>query len=263
MAKKRVGGHRGRKGDSGKVISARHNDRNFDLENAEHIDKNLTAKNKIWKHQADLDTGNEQTLDDYEQTVYKKYFSTALEKRNEAQIKNRHKDRVQSMEQFRRNAKACPEEVIWTIGKAGEAIDPQPFIELFEEYMKWHTDTFHNILPLDSALHIDEPQAAPHIHQRQVWLVATVDEESGEKYFRVNQGDALEEMGIERPNPNAKESKTNNAKVTYTAMCRQKMRDIAEAHGIEIEREADRKGKNGLTIVEYKLQMRQKELAEV
>lgn len=260
MAKKRVGGHRGRTNANGKAYSARHIDRNFQLENAEHIDERLTAQNKIWKYEVDLDTGQEQTLDEYEQALYQKYFSTALDKRNEKQIANRHKDRVQTMEQFRRNAKACPEEVIWTIGKAGDTVDVEILEECFNEYVEWHKTHFPNVIFIDAGLHLDEPDAAPHIHQRQVWF-ATHDE-SGEEYLRVHQNDALAEMKIERPDPSKEESRFNNAKITYTAMCHEKMIEIAEAHGIEIEREPDEKSKSGLSLLEYKVRTTKEKLAE-
>lgn len=199
MAKKRLGGHRGRKGDGGKVISANHLDRNFDVSKAQNIDESLVANNVVWKFAEKYDKGESQTINDYEQELYEDNFGEQLQRRNETQIKNRHKDRVQTMEQFRRNERGCPEEVIWTIGKAGEDVDVGIFKECFLEYVEWHDQTFPNVKNLDAGLHLDEPNAAPHIHQRQVWF-ATYDKETGEKYLRVSQEDALEEMGIERPN---------------------------------------------------------------
>lgn len=261
MAKKRLGGHRGRKGDGGKVISANHLDRNFDVSKAQNIDESLIANNVIWKFEEKYDTGENQSINDYEEAFYEDNFGEQLKRRNDAQIKNRHKDRVQTMEEFRRNAKGCPEEVIWTIGKAGEDVDVEVFKEIFLEYTEWYDHTFPNSKILDAGLHLDEPNAAPHIHQRQVWF-ATYDRETGEKYLRVHQEDALEEMGIERPNPNAKKSRYNNAKVTYTKMCRDKMMEIAEAHGVEIERVPDDKTKSGLSLLEYKVRTAQEKLAK-
>ena len=261
MAKKRLGGHRGRKGDGGKVISANHLDRNFDVSKAQNIDESLTANNVIWKFAEKYDKSESQSINDYEEDFYEDNFWEQLKRRNETQIKNRHKYRVQTTEQFRRNAKSCPEEVIWTIGKAGEDVDVEIFKECFLEYVEWHNQTFPNAKILDAGLHLDEPNAAPHIHQRQVWF-ATYDRETGEKYMRVHQEDALEEMGIERPNPNAKKSRYNNAKVTYTKMCRDQMMEIAEAHGIEIERVPEDKTKSGLSLLEYKVRTAQEKLAK-
>lgn len=164
------------------------------------------------------------------------------------------------MEQFRRNAKACPEEVIWTIGKSGDTVDAEILEECFNKCTEWHRTRFPNVIFIDAGLHLDEPDAAPHVHQRQVWFVA--HDKSGEEYLRVHQGDALKEMNIDKPNPAKKESRNNNAKVTYTAICREKMIEIAEAHGIEIEREPDEKSKSGLSLLEYKVRTTKEKLAE-
>lgn len=261
--KKRANGHRSRKGTNGKVINAKHNDRNFDVSKADHINKNLIEKNVVWKYvDVNEDGGKEEekkaaegqksvselreTLDDYEGKVYEKYFSTALEKRNEKQIKARHKDRVQSMEQYRLNAKSCPEESIWTIGNRDNRIDPELLKKIWEEFTEWHKETYPNVLMLDATLHLDEPNAAPHIHRRDVWCYEV------DGHFEISQKEALKAMGIERPDLSKKESKYNNAKMTYTAQTREKWIEIAEQHGIEIEKEPQEKSRNGLTLLQLK-----------
>ena len=57
-AKKRANGHRSRKGTNGKVINAKHNDRNFDVSKADHINENLIDKNVVWKY-VDVNEGGE------------------------------------------------------------------------------------------------------------------------------------------------------------------------------------------------------------
>lgn len=262
-AKKRANGHRSRKGTNGKVINAKHNDRNFDVSKADHISENLIDKNVIWKY-VDVNEGGEkeeekkaaeeqkseselrETLDDYEEKVYEKYFSTALEKRNEKQIKARHKDRVQNMEQYRLNAKFCPEESIWTIGNRDNRIEPELLQTIWEEFTTWHKETYPNVLMLDATLHLDEPNAAPHIHRRDVWCYEV------DGHWEISQKEALKAMGIERPDLSQKESKYNNAKMTYTAQTREKWIEIAERHGIEIEKEPQEKSRNGLTLLQLK-----------
>lgn len=258
--KKRANGHRSRKGTNGKVINAKHNDRNFDVSKADHINENLIDKNVIWKY-VDVNEGGEkeeekkaaeekkserETLDDYEEKVYEKYFSTALEKRNEKQIKARHKDRVQSMEQYRLNAKSCPEESIWTIGNRDNRIEPELLKKIWEEFTAWHKETYPNVLMLDATLHLDEPNAAPHIHRRDVWRYEV------DGHWEISQKEALKSMGIERPDLSKKESKYNNAKMTYTAQTRAKWIEIAEQHGIEIEKEPQEKSRSGLTMLQLK-----------
>lgn len=242
--------HRGRTNANGKAFSAKHNDRDFHLGNAENIAPSRVAENVIWKFDDIIDKPN-LALDDFEQAFYERHFTAALETRNAKQIKNRHKDRVQTMEQFRANAKCCPEEDIFNIGKCGETVDSQIIKECFEEFVEWHKIRFPNVIFVDAALHLDEPNAAPHIHNRQVWVVERTDE-NGQTYLDISQKDALTEMGIERHDPTKKEGKYNNAKMTYTAIAREKWLDIVESRGIEVEREPQDKSHNGLTLLQLK-----------
>lgn len=272
--KKRANGHRSRKGTNGKVINAKHNDRNFDVSKADHINENLIDKNVIWKY-VDVNEGGEkekekkaaeekksesefrETLDDYEEKVYEKYFSTALEKRNEKQIKARHKDRVQSMEQYRLNAKSCPEESIWTIGNRNNRIEPELLQTIWEEFTVWHKETYPNVLMLDATLHLDEPDAGPHIHRRDVWCYEV------DGHLEISQKEALKAMGIERPDLSKKESKYNNAKMTYTALTRAKWIEIAEQHGVEIEKEPQEKSRSGLTMLQLKKRTLEEQIAKL
>lgn len=244
--------HRGRTNTKGQVFSAKHNDRDFSLENAEHIDPILVQKNIVWKFDTSVDEYNLKTLDNYEQAFYEKNFSTTLDKRNEKQIANRHKDRVWNMEQFRTSQQYCPEEDIFNIGKHGDTVDPQIVKECFEEYLEWHKTHFPNVIFLDAALHLDEPNAAPHIQSRQLYVIKRTDED-GQTYFDISQKDALAAMGIERPDPTKKAGKHNNAKMTYTAMAREKWLDIAESHGLDIDREPQDKSLSGLTLLQLKV----------
>ena len=266
--KKRANGHRSRKGTNGKPTTARHNDRDFDVSKAAHIDESLLQENEYWKlidlQRAFPDAAIPQTatFDEYEHQIYEIFFGKALEVRNEKQIAAWHKNRVQTMEQFRRNAKMCPEESIWTIGNRDNRIEPEVLKECFLEFLEWHKQTFPNVLLLDAALHRDEPDAAPHFHLRQVWFHQTADAD-GNTYLEVHQGEALKAMGIERPEPDKKESRYNNAKVTYTAVLHEKWLDIAEAHGIEVERTPQEKEKSGLPLLKFKAQTLEKKIDEM
>ena len=202
--KMRANGHRSRKGTNGKVIGAKHNDRNFDVSKADHIEESLIDKNVIWKYVDLPEVGEDETavqkskpetLDEYEQRVYEMYFTEALKNRNEKQIKARHKDRVQTMEQYRHNAKFCPEESIWNIGNRDNSADPETMKKCWEEFAEWHKATYPNAMLLDATLHLDEPDAAPHIHCRNVWVV---DED---EHLQISQKDALKAMGIQSPDP--------------------------------------------------------------
>lgn len=266
--KKRANGHRSRKGTNGKPPSPKHNDRNFDLSKAEHIDERLIQQNEVIKL-IDLQKilpsemiNPNATFDEYEHQVYEVFFARALEQRNEKAIKARHKDRVQDIDEFRKNAKFCPEESIWTIGNRDNKISPEVLKECFGEFIEWHTKEFPNVLLLDAALHCDEPEAAPHIHLRQVWYHSAADKD-GNTYFEISQKNALKEMGIERPETDKKESRYNNAKVTYTALLRQKWLDIAESKGIDIEREPQDKSRSGLPLDQLKKRTLEEQIADL
>lgn len=242
--KKRANVHNSRKGTNGKPTTAKHNDRDFDVKQAAHIESELVEKNIYWRF---LETEKKApTLDEYEQQIYEKNFSDMLTERNETQIKARHKNRVQTMEQFRRNAKFCPEESLLTIGNRNNKIDGKILEDCFADFIKWHTETYPNVLLLDAALHRDEPNATDHIHLRKVWTY------QADGHLAIGQAKALEEMGIERPDLTKKETRNNNAKMTYTAQTRAKWIEIAERHGIEIEREPQEKSRNGLTLLQLK-----------
>lgn len=252
--KQRVNGHRSRTGTNGKAIKATHNDHNF---TADHIDPNLTAQNRVWQFQdvtPDPDYKTKFEQDRYEQAVYEKYFKPYLEARNAKAIKGRQPSRVQTIEQFRQNKKACPEEILFTIGNVNNPTDPETLAKIFEEYVKWHEEQFPNVMLLNAYLHVDEPNAAPHIQLRVVWTAHEDD------MLIISQRKALEEMGIERPDPDKPINRNNNAKMTYTTICRQKQIELARAHGLEIEDKPQEPSKSGKTLLQLKVETLQAEV---
>lgn len=241
----RVNNHNSRKGTNGKAIGVKHNDRDFDTnsEYATHIDSNKEQDNVYLLYQ---DVSKEcLTLEEFEQAFYEENFSECLQARNEKAIKGRQPKRVQTMEQYRHNLKACPEESIFTLSNAKNPIDADTLQSVFDEFIEWHIKQFQNIKVLDSALHLDE--ANPHIHWRRVWTA----HEDG--MLIIGQEKALKEMGIERPDTEKRTSRTNNAKVTYTRICREKQIELARKHGIEVEEIAQEPSKNGKELLEYQI----------
>ena len=74
--------------------SGRHNDRNFDLEKAPHIDQSKIAENEYYTYNGET----EMTFRDLELEYYKNHFEQSLEDANERAIKARHKERVKTIE---------------------------------------------------------------------------------------------------------------------------------------------------------------------
>ena len=120
------------------------------------------------------------------------------------------------MDEFRKNKRYCPEESIMEIGDRNNPVERRLACEIILKQIIWEQETFPQVKLLDFAFHFDEPNANDHVHQRRVWTA--VDHE-GNLY--VSQNDSLKQMGIERPDPSKPEGRHNNAKMTYSKMCRE------------------------------------------
>ena len=244
--------HNGRKNKSG-VYRVKHNDRNFDVDKAEHIDKTKSADNIYWHCYSD----EKLTFEEAELKFYKENFSAMLEAKNARYLKQRHPERVRTMEEMIKNEKFCPEETLYYIGKKDDTVDKETLTAVFNEYMDWHKKEYPNIKFLDWAFHGDE-KGAPHIHERHVW---TATDKEGN--LTIGQNKALSEMGIEAPEPKEKITKNNNAKITYTADTRQKLFEICKKHGLELIEEPQEASKSGLSHLEYIKRQEQEKISKL
>ena len=264
--KKRLTAHNGRKGKDG-VYSPLHNSRNFDLENAPHIDPTKTSDNKYFY--LGIDYGNNFdydgfTIKDHEFNFYKKHFQKDLDHKNINPIKNRQYSRVKTMEQYISSPKTCPEETIFQIGKRNEKgnAEGEMLLSMVGEFISWHQEKYPLAVFLDVALHVDEPRTAHHIQMRKEWIA----HEDGREI--VNQGKSLEEMGVEAlfyDDKDKRKNKTryNNAKITYTRDCREKLIEIAKSYGFDIEEEPLEASKTGLELLEFKRREEEKRIEEL
>lgn len=200
---------------------ANHNDRSFDIDKAHHINPDKSDYNVYWRCYEGASSNEEA-----EQWFYKAHFSAFLEEKNQRYINNGHGEKTQNMDELRTSKRYEPEETIYQIGRMGDIhTDEQieEFERCLEKYLEWHDTHFPNIKILDYSIHYDE--ASPHVHIRQVYVA---HDEQGNLYPCKNK--ALKEMGIERPEPDTPESRYNNRKVTYTAMCRRKAIELASPY---------------------------------
>ena len=222
---------------------AEHNSRtNFKGESL-NIDAEKSQNNYYWNRITG--TKDHLSFKKVEEEYYKENYTSMLDARNENYKKNRHPENCRTMEQYMRAEKTKPEEHIIQVGDMNNTITKKQLHEVLVDYYKWHTKTFPNVKFLDIAIHVDE-EGAPHIHMRRVW------ECKGKYGKEICESKALKEMGIKRPDPNKKEGKNNNAKMTYTEMVRNKLLDICIAHGIDIETEVKDGGAKHLQPAEYK-----------
>lgn len=250
---RRLTAHNGRTG-SGGVYSAKHNDRNFDLENTQHIDAERTTLNKYWHCYVGEDASL--SFDAAEKKAYDYLFSNHLRRQNNRYIKSGHADRCCNMDEYRKKARSCPEEVLYYLGDKNQDVDPDELMSVCLEQMQWEQQTYPNVKFLDLALHMDEG-GAPHIHVRKVWVALDKDGD-----LCVSQRKALESMNVPRPNSDKRNSRYNNPKQTYTKNCREHMLELCRSRGLIIESEPQEASKSGLSLLEYQSQQADERLQD-
>lgn len=242
--------HNGRTSHLG-AFTPKHNDRSFNISHAEHIDPERVKLNRYWNW-----TGKEITFEDAERTFYEKHIRQHLDAQNARYRAQRHAERAKTMDEYRKSPQTCPEEVILQIGKLGETIPADMMTRIIQEQINWEQKTFPGVRVLDVALHMDE-QGAPHIHERRAWIYTDRD-----KNLAISQNKALEQMGVELPNPDKPRGRFNNRKQTFSRMCREHLLQICREHGLEIEEIPQEKSRNGRTLDDYKAGEAEKRAAE-
>ena len=115
--------HNGRAGKHG-TYNPKHNDRNFDLTNSEHIDPERAKGNIYWdcfhgfrSALAPQDPDDlAGTFSDVERHFYETRYSEFIERQNERNAKIRHTERNRSIPDLLSSRKTCPEETIYQLG---------------------------------------------------------------------------------------------------------------------------------------------------
>lgn len=243
--------HNGRTSNLG-AFTPKHNDRNFNINHAEHINPERVKLNRYWNW-----TGNpETTFEAVEIAFYEKHISAHLEAQNARYRAQRHAERVKSMDEYRKSPQTCPEEVILQIGKLGDTIPADMMARIIQEQINWEQKTFPGVKVLNVALHMDE-QGAPHIHERRAWVYTDKDGN-----LAISQNKALEQMGVELPNPDKPRGRFNNRKQVFSRMCREHLLQICKEHGLEIEEIPQEKSRSGRTLEDYQAGEAERRAAE-
>lgn len=242
--------HNGRTSNLG-AFTPKHNDRNFNINHAEHINPERVKLNRYWNW-----TGKEITFEDAERAFYEKHIRQHLDAQNARYRAQRHAERVKSMDEYRRSPQTCPEEVILQIGKLGDTIPADMMARIIQEQINWEQQTFPGVRVLDVALHMDE-QGAPHIHERRAWVYTDKDGNSA-----ISQNKSLEQMGVELPNPDRPRGRFNNRKQTFSKRCREHLLQICREHGLEIEEIPQEKSRSGRTLEDYQAGEAEKRAAD-
>lgn len=254
--------HNGRAGKNG-VYNPKHNDRNFKIENAEHIDPELAKQDFLWDCYQGYSTTEMREREELssrfekvEQAFYFDRYFDYCEGQHERNYKRGHTERDRTTEDLRLSKKTCPEESIIQIGTLEEHVDPVILLKIASEYFSEFEKRFgSNVHILDWALHLDEQ--TPHIHERHVFDVVN---QYGE--IQPAQEKALEALGVTLPYLDKPKSKTNNRKVMFDSICRTMLFDICKKHGLNLEEEPSYGGRKYLEKQDYILMKQKQKLAE-
>ncbi len=166
--------HNGRSGKNG-VYNPKHNDRQFELLNSDHIDADRAGRNVYWDcfngYRALLkpeETGLADTFEDVERMYYTHRYEDYVMAQNVRNEKNRHTERKRTVGDLLKNKKTCPEETIYQIGTMEDHIPPDVLLDVVLEFMdELHVRFGDHVHILDWALHLDE--STPYIHERHVF----------------------------------------------------------------------------------------------
>ena len=232
--------HNGRAGAHG-TYNPKHNDRNFNLTDSEHIDPERAKGNIYWdcfhgfrSALAPPDPDDlAATFSDVERQFYESHYSEFIERQNERNAKIRHTERNRSISDLLSSRKTCPEETIYQLGTLDEHASAGDLLNIVTEFIEEFKAKFsEHVHVLDWALHLDE--STPHIHERHVF-------DCENKYGEIapQQEKALEALGFELPDPDKPLSRRNNRKITFDAACRKMLFEIAKRHELELEEEAE------------------------
>lgn len=226
------------------AFTPKHNDRNFNIKNAEHIDPERTGGNIYWNWTGESDI----SFEDAEKLFYEQHCRTHLDAKNARYVAQRHPERVRTMDEYRSNPRTCPEETILMIGNKDEYIPPQTLRAICEKLKDWEETSIPGLTVLNLALHVDE-QGAPHIHMRRAWIYRN---ENGTE--SISQGKTLEKAGIPLPHPDKPQGRNNNRKQIFSKQERQALYEICRGYGLEnlLEMQPREKSKSGRELEDYK-----------
>lgn len=252
--------HNGRSGKHG-VYDVKHNDRDFNVENSEHIDAERTKKNIYWDcYQGYSFAGSSAerqfNFTEIERAYYFEHYGDFVDAQNERNELARHPERNRTVEDVLKNNKTCPEESVLQLGNIDEAVTPDVLAkvvaEFFEEFEKRYGSHIHI---LDWALHLDE--GTPHVHERHVF-------DAKNKYGELcpQQEKALEELGFELPDPTKKKGKFNNRKMSFDAECRKLFLEIAQRNGVLVDWEPVYGNASYLEKQDFIIENQKKRIAE-
>ena len=228
--------HNGRAGKNG-AYNPKHNNRNFNINNSEHIDEERAKGNIYWDcfngYRTFYDKVKESdianTFEEVEELYYSIYYTEFIYGQNKRNIKNRHPERNRTTSDILKHKKTCPEETIYQIGTLDNHVEPDILLQIVTDFMNEITRLFGtHVHILDWALRLDE--STPHIYERHVF-----DCENQYEELFPQQEKALEKLGFDLPNSEKPAGQNNNRKMVFDSACRALLFDIAKNYGLQLE----------------------------
>ena len=126
--------HNGRSGKNG-VYNLKHNDRQFDLSHADHIDAVRERQNIYWDCFQGMRTGMDEdqehdSFEEVERQFYSLLYRESVEVQNERNTRNRHPERNRTVDDLLHDIRTCPEESILQIGSIDESVDGETLAKI-------------------------------------------------------------------------------------------------------------------------------------
>ena len=185
--------------------SAKHNNREFDLDKAKHINQEKTKDNIIITY----DNQPFDTLKSVELKFYNERYGKWLNQKNNNYIKDGHKEKTKTMEEMMTIKNYKPVEILLQVGDKDDNIGDEKFIQVINNLLKEMKIKYPNFQMIDASIHLDE--TTPHCHLRGIFDIYN------EKYdrYEIFQKRALNEMGFYQPDLTKPETKFNNCKISF------------------------------------------------
>lgn len=235
-----------------KDSSGLHNDRNFDLELAPHINREKINENQYYVYNGEYNGSLRDVEVDFYKNVYGDYIK-AQNKRNESYGKSK---RNKTVEDYYHSYRTRPEDKILQIGNKDEHIDGETLWKCALEYAEKFNELYGDHCKIiDMALHMDE--ATPHVHVRRAWMA-----EDKDGNVIASQRQALEQLGFVEPDMANPVNKRNNATVTFTRVDAALFEEVCKDHNIEFEQNSHITAEH-LSTLEYKKKKISEEIEEL
>ena len=135
--------HNGRAGKNG-AYNPKHNDRQFDVANSDHIDQERAKQNVYWdcyqgyRFPTDQDQEDQITysFEQIEQAFYSERYGDFCEAQHERNRKTGHTGRDRSTKDLWEDKKTCPEESLIQIGTMEKSVSPAVLAEIAAEFFE-------------------------------------------------------------------------------------------------------------------------------